>query len=162
MSRVSDLSCSVVGLPCYRVAMARSFGESPEFGAWSTLLEWAERSGLDPVLGEHRFFGFNDPSPAQVGEPYGYQQWMTVTTDVTADPHEEVSILEFGGGVFATTRNVRLDSIGDRWRRLYDYAIETGLELRHEPGMEELLTSPAAPPADFVFDLYLAVEPRAG
>jgi AraC family transcriptional regulator len=157
MSPVTDLSFRLVDLPCYHVAMARSYGTSPEFGAWSTLLEWAERRGIDPTSGDHRFFGFNDPSPSAPDEPYGYQQWMTVPPGVYADPHEDVSIGEFEGGRYATGRCEGLETITERWQCLFEFATDCGLEIRDHPGLEELVTSPAVEPADFVFDLYLPI-----
>lgn len=159
MTRSADLSCHVVDLPCYHMASVRAFGLSPEAEAWAMLLEWAERTQRDPVSGDHRFFGFNDPSPSGPGQPYGYQQWMTVTPDVHVDEHEDVSIIDFSGGRFATTRCEGLGTIGDRWRQLFDYVAASELTPAPEPGLEELLTVTAADPAEFVFNLYLPVTP---
>ena len=159
MSHVTDLSFRLVDLPCYHVAMARSFGESPEIGAWSILLEWAERCGLEPASGDHRFFGFNDPPPARPSEPYGYQQWMTVDEGVEADPHEDVAVIDFAGGRYATIHCEGIATIGDRWRELYAFVEQSELTKEARPGLEELLTLTAADPADYVFDLYLPVEP---
>lgn len=157
MPHVADLSYRVVDLPCFCVAAARGVGTSPEMSAWSTLLEWAERRGLDPVSSSHRFFGFNDPSPSAPGEPYGYRQWMTVTPDVIADPHEDVTIEKFEGGTFVTTRCEGVGAITEHWRRLHEHATDAELEMASSPGLEELLTLTAPDPADYVFELYLPV-----
>jgi DNA gyrase inhibitor GyrI len=157
MPFVADLSFHIVDLPCYCVATARGFGTSPEMDAWSTLLEWAERNGLDPVSGGHRFFGFNDPSPSSPDSPYGYQQWMTIPPNVGVDSHEDVALFKFSGGRYITTRCEGLPTITDRWRDLYEYADDAHLGHGEGPGLEELLTLSAAKPDEYVFDLYLPI-----
>ncbi len=157
MPFVADLSFHIVDLPCYCVATARGFGDSPEMDAWTTLLEWAERNGLDPVAGGHRFFGFNDPSPSAPDEAYGYQQWMTIPPNVEVDSHEDVTLVKFPGGHYVTTRCEGLPTITERWRDLYAYAEEAHLGHGEGPGLEELLTLGAETPAEYVFDLYLPI-----
>ena len=159
MAPAAAVGFRIVELPPMCVATARGFGPSPEAEAWATLLEWAERNNLDPAGGGHRFFGFNDPGPSGPDEPYGYQQWMTVEPGTVADPHEEVSMHEFQGGRYATTRCEGLEHITDAWRALFDFVAASELEHGPEPGLEELLTLTAEEPTDYVFDLFLPIAP---
>jgi DNA gyrase inhibitor GyrI len=157
MPFVADLSFKIVELPCYCMATARSFGESPEVAAWSLLLEWAERNGLDPSSGAHRFFGFDDPPPLAPDDPYGYQQWMTIPPNIDVDPHEDVALFKFSGGRYISTRCEGLTHIGERWHELYAYAETAHLGHAEGPGLEELLTMTAADPSEYVFDLFLPI-----
>jgi len=152
-----DRLYTLVELPPCRVAIARGFGESPEVAAWSTLLEWAERTGADPMSSAHRFFGFDDPPPSHPGEPYGYQQWMTVEPGVAADLHEDVAIAEFEGGLYATSRCHGLENITRTWAGLLEAVDRSHVDVPARVGLEELLTITASDPADYVFDLYLPV-----
>jgi AraC family transcriptional regulator len=138
-----------------RVASALGFGESPEEEAWETILAFAEARNLLAGPEAHRFFGFNNPSPA-VGSPnYGYEQWITVGTEVTGD--ERVEIKEFPGGRYAVARCLGIPAIGETWRRLALWRETSPHQVAHHQWLEEALTSPGTPPEEMVLDLYLPI-----
>src|SRR5512135_1683298 len=113
------LAVRIVQLPALRVASAYGFGESPEARAWQTLLDWARACGLAD-WSAHRFFGFNNPSPA-VGSPnYGYEQWMTIDPGVVGSG--AVTVKDFPGGMYAVTRCQGLEHIMRVWAELAAWA----------------------------------------
>ena len=151
---MNELQVRIVHLEPMRVACASGFGESPEREAWDKLLAWAESQRLED-LKAHRFFGFNNPDPSPGSPNYGYDQWMTVGLDTEAAG--EIKIIEFSGGLYAVARCERLDNIGQVWKQLVTWREDSAYKLAHHQWLEELLTPPATPPQDYIFDLYLPI-----
>ncbi len=158
---MSKLDVRIVRLEPSRVVAAYAFGSSPEMHAWESLLAWAKAKGLLNAPTLPRFFGFNNPVPDPGSPNYGYEQWMTVAPDVTADvtANGEVQAKEFSGGLYAVTR-CRLSEIRETWKRLTEWNEEGPYRLAHHQWLEECLTPPVpvlGTERDLVYDLYLPI-----
>ena len=68
----------VADLPDMRVASALGFGTNPENQAFSILIPFAKRIGLEPGSPGYRAFGFDNPCPALGSPKYGYEVWLPV------------------------------------------------------------------------------------
>ncbi len=154
---MSELDVRIVKLEPMRVASAHGFGESPEPQAWDKLLTWAESKGLLADREAVRFFGFNNPSPSPGSPNYGYEQWMTVGSDVEAEG--EIEIKEFPGGLYAVARCEGLDNIGEMWQRLVLWGDDSPHKKGHHQCLEEFLSplDVMDQPDQYVFDLYLPI-----
>jgi DNA gyrase inhibitor GyrI len=159
---MSNLDVRIVRLESSRVVAAYAFGSSPEMHAWEGLLSWAKAKGLlnaPNALTVPRFFGFKNPVPDPGSPNYGYEQWMTVAPDLTADvtANSEVQVKEFSGGLYAVTR-CRLSEIRETWKRLTEWNEEGPYRLAHHQWLEECLNPPVmGTERDLVYDLYLPI-----
>jgi effector-binding domain-containing protein len=160
---MSDLDVRIVTLDPMRVASARGFGESPEPIAWSKLLTWAESKGLLENLDEVRFFGFNNPNPSPDNPNYGYEQWITVGPDVTAEG--DVEIKEFPGGRYVVSQCKGIENIGTTWQQTAAWVKENSYTIGQHQWLEECLTKPKSvasmdktPLEDYVMELYCPIE----
>jgi AraC family transcriptional regulator len=147
-------------LESIRVAAARGFGRSPEPIAWSKILSWAEPLGL--LGGEVRFLGFNNPSPSPDSLNYGYEQWITVGTDVEGE--EDIEVKDFPGGLYAVTRCQGLENIVSTWKELGTWVENSSYKTGQHQWLEESLTPPRSvadmenlSPDTFVLDLYCPI-----
>lgn len=106
----------IVSLPPLRAASFYGNGAEPEAIAHQKLSAWAgPRNLLKPNRGR-LVFGFNIPSPAPGSPNYGYEFWVTLDAD--EDPGEGVEVKEFAGGLYAVTRCVGVERIGEVWEQL--------------------------------------------
>lgn len=156
-----DLDVRIVQLESMNIAMASGFGPSPEEEAWKKLQTWATSQGLLDNPKAHRYFGYNNPSPAPGSPNYGYDQWMTVDGEVK--PSTGVKLFNFPGGLYAVTR-CQLKNITETWGQLALWRENSHyLEADHQ-WLEECLTpevflaQSATPLEEAVFDLYLPVQ----
>ena len=152
---MSDLEVRIVQLEPLRVACASGFGENPEEQALNRLMAWARSKGLLDQIKARRFFGFNNPNPSPGSPNYGYDCWITVPPDVEAE--EEVSIIEFSGGLYAVARCEGLGTIGDVWKKLARWREDSRYKPAHRQWLEELFTPFATELEEYVFDLYLPI-----
>ncbi len=154
---MSDLDVKIVQLESMRVAVAHGFGTSPESVAWDKILAFGRSKGLLDNPEGVRFFGFNNPSPTPGSPNYGYEQWMTVGTDVEAEG--EIIIKELPSRRYAVTQFKGLENIGRVWQELVTWFEDSPHKKPpywHEC-LEELLTRPGLPPEESVFNLYLPI-----
>ncbi|WP_054871150.1 helix-turn-helix transcriptional regulator [Caloranaerobacter sp. TR13] len=56
-----------------RVAYYHAYGKSPEIIAITKVLNWAKRNNLLNGDNNHRYFGFDNPSPSPDRDEYGYE-----------------------------------------------------------------------------------------
>jgi DNA gyrase inhibitor GyrI len=150
---MSGLSVRIVELEPTVVASAYGFGDQPEMQAWETLLSWVKSK--DFKVKNHRFFGFNNPSPSPGSPNYGYEQWMTV--DQGEKPAEGIEIKEFSGGLYAVTRCENLQQITQIWKQLAVWREESKYQEASHQWLEECFTPEAARLEDFIFDLYAPI-----
>ena len=155
---MTDPTVRIVDLEPLRVLAVLGFGPSPETEAWELIEKFARDRGLDMWSGEHRFFGFNTPDPSPGSPNYGYEQWMTVAADVTAE--EPFEIKHVPAGRYAAIRFTGLEEIGTHWGRLVAWFEEHGhpLPADRERCLEELHTPISEPTENWQFDLYLGLE----
>lgn len=144
----------VVSLKKARVAAALGFGESPEHEAWEKITQWAEGK-CDLESPDTRNFGFNNPDPSPGSPNYGYEVWLTVDDDVVGN--DDVTIKEMPGGLYAVTHLHGLERIGEAWKQLVVWRQSVGYLAGHHQWLEELISSPQAPPEELEFNLYLPI-----
>lgn len=154
---MADLEVKLIDLDSMHVVVATGYGPEPENEAWGDILEFAQQQDLDPWDQTHRFFGFNNPDPEPITANYGYEQWMTVPSEMTATPPLVTKDVE--GGRYAMVRIHGLDTIGDSWRYLVDWCAEQGylIDTDRDPCLEELLTPIEYSPTEWEMNLYLAL-----
>ncbi len=155
---MSELEVRIVRLEPMVVAAALGFGEQPELEAWNLIWSWVKALGLSEKIKEHRFFGFNNPSPSPGSPNYGYEQWMTVAPNVSASG--EVKIKAFAGGLYAVAHMQGIPN-PDIWQQLVRWREESKYKPAHHQWLEECLT-PTPPEAtrpyeQWEFDLYLPI-----
>ncbi len=149
---VQEETVRIVRLEPMRVASALGFGPSPEMLAWDKIIAFAQTNGLLDKA-ESRYFGFNNPSPSPDNPDYGYEQWVTIgpLVEATAD----VTVKEFGGGMYGVLRCEGIPQIGQRWQELAAWAESSGYRRGSHLWLEEALTPPGTPEEAMVLDLYL-------
>ena len=165
---MSNAEVRIVKLEKMRVASVLGFGSSPELEAWDKLLNWAGEKGLLGDLGKVRFFGFNNPDPSNGSPNYGYEQWMTVPSEIEGD--KGVKVKEFPGGLYAVASCVGAGNIFPAWQKLVVWCEESIYEFGEGQALEELLNpeifiqtdgtfkSPESFADALRFELYLSVE----
>lgn len=152
---MSDLEVRIVQMEPMRVASAHGFGTSPEEQAWNKILAFAEAKGIDHK--DARFFGFNNPNPSPGSPNYGYEQWMTVNSQVQGEG--EVTIKEIPARLYAVARCEGLGNIGEVWKQLVLWFEDSPYKKppHYDQCLENLLTPPDLPFDEHVFDLYLPI-----
>ncbi len=146
----------IVQLEPLHVASALGFGTGPESIAIDTLVKWARERGLLDVTPQPRFFGFDNPMPSPGSPNYGYEFWMTVGPDVTAE--HPIAIKDFPGGRYAVTRCKGVEGIGSTWKRFVAWAGANGYQLARHQWLEEQLSMPGLPLEELVLDLYMPIQ----
>ncbi|HEX2910652.1 MAG TPA: GyrI-like domain-containing protein [Chloroflexia bacterium] len=157
---MNSLEVRIVRLDAMEVVSTLGFGPSPEELAWKQIQTWADSYGLLSSLKAHRFFGFNNPSPAPGSPNYGYEQWMTVNQEVK--PSGKIKLYRFPGGLYAVTR-CQLRTITDSWKQLALWRESTPYRSGDHQWLEECLTpeiflfETGRMPEEAMFDLYLPI-----
>ena len=149
---MSELDVRIVHLEPLRIASTYGFGESPEEIAWGKLKAWIQDQGINPE--DHRFFGFNNPSPSAGSPNYGYEQWITVGANV--EPTDDVKVKDFEGGLYAVTR-CKLPDIGPAWKQLARWRESSKYSFGHHQWLEECISDIYAPFEEIVMDIYLPI-----
>ncbi len=155
---MNNLDVRIVALPPMRVASINGYGTEPEEQAFDKMKTWTKKH-LVPGK-PYRLFGF-DSAPQSPGSPNrGYDVWMTVDESVQAD--DEVSIVDFPGGLYAVTRvEVKnpWEDIPGTWQKLVKWMEAS--KYRH--GQHQWLEEHIGPLEEmgggqpFTLDLYLPV-----
>jgi DNA gyrase inhibitor GyrI len=165
---MSEFKVRIVKLDPMRVASALGFSASPEIDAWNTLLDFARTKKLIDSPQDVRFFGFNNPNPSPGSPNYGYEQWMTVGSEIEASG--PVKIVDFPGGLFAVARCHGLDTIGQTWQQLVEWWQDCPYQQADNYCLEELLSPELFINEDgtlanleekmheIIFDLYIPIE----
>ena len=147
----------IVDLPDMRVASALGFGTEPEDQAFSILIAFAKRIGLEPGSPSYRTFGFDNPSPSLGSPNYGYEVWLPVGPDVEAE--EPITIKEIPGSKYAVTRFTGLSNIGRVWGELVAWFEDSSYTRPPNWGkcLEEVINPAETDPEKLTFDLYLQI-----
>lgn len=147
----------IVDLPDMRVASALGFGTEPEDQAFSILIAFAKRIGLEPGSPGYRTFGFDNPSPSPGSPNYGYEVWLPVGPDVEAE--EPITIKEIPGSKYAVTRFTGLSNIGRVWGELVAWFEDSSYTCPPNWGkcLEEVINPTETDPEKWIFDLYLQI-----
>jgi DNA gyrase inhibitor GyrI len=150
---MSELNVKIIRLEGMRVASVQGFGSGPEKQAWEKMRVFLAQQGWLADLKAHRFFGFNNPEPTPASPNYGYEQWITVGSEVM--PQGDVRVKSFAGGLYAVTRCM-LPIITDTWKKLVVWREGSGYKPASHQWLEECL-NPFVPDEDMQLDLYLPI-----
>lgn len=149
------LDVRIVQLEPLRVAWALGFGKEPESLAWKAIFDWMKAQGMEGDFKNHRFLGFNNPSPSPASPNYGYEQWVTV--DETARPSGEVGIKEFPGGLYAVTHCL-LPKITETWQALIAWREDSPYRRASHQWLEECLNPSLEMNEETMeFDIYMPI-----
>ncbi len=147
-----DREIRIVTLPPMRVAAALGFGTEPESLAWQKIIAWAQPLGL--LERPHRWFGFNNPSPAPGSPNYGYEQWITLDSEVP--PAEGITIKQFPGGLYAVTR-CTLPVIFETWQEFVVWRENSRYRSGQHQWLEEAFLPHEPSMDDMELDLYMPI-----
>ena len=147
----------IVDLPPMRVASALGFGTDPEDQAFSILVPFAKRIGLEPGSPGYRTFGFDNPGPSLGSPNYGYEVWLPVGPDVEAE--DPITIKDVPQSKYAVTRVTGVSNIGRGWGDLVAWFEDSPYTRPPDCGMclEEVLNPTETDPEKLIFDLYLSI-----
>ena len=147
----------IVNLPEMRVASALGFGAEPEDQAFSILIPFAKRIGLEPGSPGYRTFGFDNPSPSLGSPNYGYEVWLPVGPNVKAE--EPITIKEVPGSKYAVARVTGVSNIGRGWRELVTWFENSSFTRppNWRTTLEEFINPMETDPEKWTFDLYLPI-----
>ena len=155
---MSTFEVHVVNLEPLRVASFHGFGEGPEELAWQKLAAWAEPRGLLDFSEAHRIFGFNNPNPSPGSANYGYEYWLEVGPEVSAEGAMEIK--DFPGGLYAVAR---CEVVGDAyqvipatWQQLVTWREDSAYKEAGHQWLEKHLRVDS-PGLNFVLELYLPI-----
>ena len=153
---MENMEVRIVTLPPMRVAYTCGYGEQPELEAQAKLMAWAAENHLLDGVGQPRFFGFNNPSPASGSPNYGYEMWVTVGPE--AQPGGEMAVKAFAGGQFAVLRAKGVENIYPAWQKLLAWVENSPYRIANNECLEEHLVFWQIPLEELTLDLYLPVE----
>jgi effector-binding domain-containing protein len=152
---MNKLEVRIVRLEPSRVASAYGFGPSPEALAFEKMNTFL-RSKDWRWGGDHPGFGFNNPNPSPGSPNYGYELWLPVSPEVSAEG--EITIKDFPGGLYAVTRFEGLSRIGQVWMALVAWREDSPYRCTDGVCLEHLLNPDEPDVEKYLFDLYLPVE----
>lgn len=95
----SKMDIRIVYLPPVTVISSHYIGENPEDVSGDRLADFIKEMNLPSVKPDFRVYGFNNPSPQEGQEHYGYEFWVTIPENVTVSAPLEKK--EFSGGLYA-------------------------------------------------------------
>jgi len=152
---MKELQVKIEQLEPMRVAAALGFGKNPEDLAFEKMVKFAEAKGL-LVDGQLPItYGFNNPDPSPGSPNYGYEVWLPVSENIGAG--EDVTIVDFPGGLYAVTRFQGVDNIGDVWKQLVNWREKSEYQWGNHQWLEKLLTPSETDYGKFVFELFLPI-----
>jgi hypothetical protein len=139
-----ELNVRIVHLEPTRVLSTYGFGEHPEPIAWENMRAALTQMALLQDGKQHRFFGFNNPSPAPGSPNYGYEQWVTLSDGVIGDGEiaaQGATVKDFPGGLYAVT-HCTLVNITQVWEQLFYWREKSAYRFGNHQWLEEALTPP--------------------
>lgn len=154
---MSDIDVRIVHVEPMRVAASYGFGTGPEGIAWDKIIAFVKEKGLDTDGQPHRYLGFNNPSPAPGSPNYGYEQWVTVGSEVEASG--DIKIKDFSGGLYAVA-HCKLNRITEAWHQLAAWREKSAYRFGSHQWLEDCLTPPFSGQIDenqMEFDLYMPI-----
>jgi DNA-binding transcriptional MerR regulator/DNA gyrase inhibitor GyrI len=99
INRLKDNDVRIIYMPEYTVASAHYIGNNPEEISQSIMDQFVSNSNLAYKKHDIRLFGFNNPSPSQMDDEYGYEYWITIPDDLEVPP--PLVKKHFDGGLYA-------------------------------------------------------------
>jgi len=95
----SKMDIRIVYLPPATVVASQYTGENPEDISGDRLESFIKSVNLPLVKPDFRVYGFNNPSPQECQEHYGYEFWATIPDNVEVQAPLEKK--HFAGGLYA-------------------------------------------------------------
>lgn len=89
----------IVYLPAAAVVSSQYIGENPEEVSGGKLEAFIEAVNLPSIKPDFRIYGFNNPSPREGAEHYGYEFWATIPESLEVP--EQFNKRRFAGGLYA-------------------------------------------------------------
>jgi DNA gyrase inhibitor GyrI len=157
--KMTSKDVRIVNLVSTRVASVHAYGSQSEDLAWKKLEIWAKKKGFFEKPGDHRIFGFNNPSPSPGSPNYGYEFWIVVGDEIELEG--EVDVKVFPGGLYAV---LRWDGQGDpnetipaSWKELVKWREKSRYKSDKHQWLEEHLRPEKGEEVEFILDLYLPI-----
>lgn len=97
LAKLKDIR--ILYLPPATVASSHYIGDNPEEVARKPLDDFVKSVNLQRIKPDLRVYGFNNPSPQNSGETYGYEFWVTIPDDMLVP--EPMVKKHFAGGLYA-------------------------------------------------------------
>ena len=116
LSKMKDVR--IIYLPPMTVVSSQYTGPNPEDTAQKQIDEFIESVRLTKIKPDFRMIGFNNPSPQENVEYYGYEFWVTIPEDINVQ--EPLTKKKFDGGLYAA----HCIKMGDfhEWEDFYNWA----------------------------------------
>ena len=94
-----NMDIRFIYLPPATVAASQFTGENPEDVSGDRVKALIKERDLPVVKPDFRLYGFNNPSPQEGEEYYGYEFWVTIPEDMEVT--EPLEKKQFAGGLYA-------------------------------------------------------------
>ena len=124
----------IIYLPPTAVAASHYIGENPEDNAGEKLGSFIKSVKLPEIKPDFRVYGFNNPSPQNEQEQYGYEFWVTIADDMQVP--EPLEKKWFAGGLYAA-HCIKMGNFHE-WATFYETVRNSGeyeIECREPYGM---------------------------
>lgn len=128
----------VIYIPPIIVAASHYIGDNPEDNANKIMSDFIKNVDLVNIKPDFRVFGFDNPSPRNQGDVYGYEFWVTIPENL--EIKEPLEKKRFQGGLYFA----HCIKMGDfhEWKQFFQYAQnsdEYEIDNREPKGMDGLL-----------------------
>ncbi len=108
----------IIYLPPMTVASSQYTGQNPEDTAQKQIDEFIEAVRLNEIKPDFRLLGFNNPSPEENVEFYGYEFWVSIPENINVPA--PLTKKHFDGGLYAA----HCIKMGDfyEWEQFFEWA----------------------------------------
>jgi len=117
MTKESLVGVRIVRLPAMTVASYCATSTTPEEDCSKVFNKFVLESNLH-IRDGYRYFGFNNPSPTEGNQIYGYEMWVTIPEDYSVS--EPMMKKQYNGGLYASV-STKMNEIGERWQALHEW-----------------------------------------
>lgn len=108
----------IIYIPPMTIASSHFIGPNPEDAAQKQIDEFIRAVRLNEIKPDFRVLGFNNPSPNEDQEYYGYEFWVTIPENMNVP--EPLTKKNFDGGLYAA----HCIKMGDfhEWQQFFEWA----------------------------------------
>ena len=154
---MNELKVEIIKLEPGDAIRFHAFSNSPENDVSKNLIAWAKPNGLLEDKNKVKVYGFDNPSPSPGSPNYGYEQWLFYDGDISG--FDDVEIIHFKGGLFATTTIKGVENIGAKWKELVRWRESSMYKMCPDYCLEEYIGK-SNDMADFELRLFLQIEEK--
>lgn len=115
LGKINDVR--IIYLPPMIVASSKFIGENPEESAQERIDKFVLESGLIKIKPDVRVLGFDNPSPRENQEQYGYEFWVTIPEEMNVP--EPFVKKTFSGGLYAA-HCIKMGNFNE-WKDFYEW-----------------------------------------